>query len=290
MTSPPATDKAPRHEAGRAAGSTVVVKVGGDVLLDDAQRRGLGDNVRELVHGGARVVIVHGGGPQATALQERVGLKAEKVAGRRITSPADLVVVEQAICGEVNVGMVSALLAAGVRAFGCHGASGGMVRAVKRPPAKVAGAEAPVDFGEVGDVTRVDTAPLEALLACGLVPVVATLGVDDSGRIFNINADTVAAAVAGALSADALLLVTAVGGVFRDLADASTRLRTLTPADARALIADGTVQGGMIPKVEEALGILDQGVGAVAIVGAQDQGAFRSALAGDGARGTRFAR
>lgn len=266
----------------------VVVKVGGDVLLSEPQRTGLAKNVRQLVDDGHNVVIIHGGGPQVTALQEKVGLVAKKVNGRRITSAADLVVVEQAICGEVNVGLVSTLLEAGVRAFGTHGASAGLFLATKRPPQLVNGDA--VDYGEVGDVKSVNADLVRGLCGLGVVPVIGTLGADERGRVFNINADTTAVQLARALKADVLLLVTAVGGVFKDLQDPSTRLGTLTPPQARALIADGTIQGGMIPKVEEALSILDEGVGAVAILNAQDHGAFRSALHGDGARGTRFAR
>ena len=276
--------------AGAAAARLVVVKVGGDVLLDDKQRSGLARNVRELVDDGVRVVILHGGGPQVTALQERVGLNAVKIAGRRVTTPADLVVVVQAICGEVNVGLVSALLGAGVRAFGTHGASARMILATKRPPMSVPGQSEPVDYGEVGDVSRVDGDLVRGLTALDVVPVIATLGVDERGRLFNINADTTAVALAKALGADALLLTTAVGGVFRDIKDASSRIGTLTPTTSKALIADGTISGGMIPKVEEALSILDEGVGSVSILNAQDDGAFRSALKGDGARGTRFSR
>ena len=271
-------------------GALVVVKVGGDVLLDEAQRGGLGRNLRDLADDGVRIVVIHGGGPQVTALQDRVGLVANKIAGRRVTTPKDLVVVVQAICGEVNVGLVSTLLAHGVRGFGCHGASAGMVRARKRPPMKVPGHDAPVDYGEVGDVTFIDAPLLRALLAAGVVPVIATLGVDEQGRIFNINADTTAVALAKALGADALLLVTAIGGVRARIEDPATRIKTITPKSARALIDDGTIAGGMIPKVEEALSILDEGVGLVAILGAQDDGAFRSALRGDGALGTRFER
>jgi acetylglutamate kinase len=265
----------------------VVVKVGGDVLLDEAQRSGLGANVRELVDSDAQVIILHGGGPQVSALQEKVGLTANKIAGRRVTTPADLVVVEQAICGEVNVGLVATLIGAGVRALGTHGAS--FIRARKRAPVEVSG-HGVVDYGEVGDVESIDVELVRGLCALGVVPVIGTLGADATGRIFNINADTTAARLARALQADVLLLVTAVGGVFRDLRDPSTRIGLLTPDSARALMKDGTITGGMIPKVEEALSILDEGVGAVAILGAQDRGAFRSALTGDGARGTRFNR
>jgi acetylglutamate kinase len=268
-------------------GPLVVVKVGGDVLLDEAQRNGLAQNVRDLVDDGARVVVIHGGGPQVTALQDKVGLKANKIAGRRVTTREDLVAVVQAICGEVNVGVVSTLSSRGVKAFGTHGASAGLVRAKKREPMNVEG-HGVVDYGEVGDVMKIDTALLHVLLDAGAVPVIATLGADESGRVFNINADTTAVALARALKADALLLVTAVGGVRAKLDDPSTRIPTITPATARALIHNGTISEGMIPKVEEAVSIVYKGVGLVAILGAQDLGAFRSALKGDGALGTRF--
>jgi acetylglutamate kinase len=266
----------------------VVVKVGGDVLLDDAQRSGLGRNVKELVARGVRVVIIHGGGPQVTALQEKLGLKAVKIAGRRVTSREDIVVVAQAIAGEVNVGLVSTLLAAGVDAFGCHGAS--LVRAHKRAPMRVTGQDELVDYGEVGDVDSIRVDLVHKLVDAKVVPVIATLAASSDGRVFNVNADTTAVNLAKSLHADVLLLVTAVGGVFKSLNDPSSRFGTLTPNQARSLIGDGTISGGMIPKVEEALSILDEGVGAVAILGAQDDGAFASAVRGDGAVGTRFAR
>jgi acetylglutamate kinase len=267
-----------------------VVKVGGDVVGNPTQLAGLGRNIRELVDEDWDVIVLHGGGPQTTALQERLGQKAVKIGGRRVTSKDDLVIVSQAVCGEVNVALTCALLGAGVRGFGCHGASGGLIEAEKRPPTVVPshGPE-PVDFGEVGDVLTVDEVLLRGLLHLGVVPVVATLGVNSSeGRPFNINADTVAVEIARTLQAELLLLVTGVGGVFTKLGDASTRIGTLSATQARALIADGTIAGGMIPKVEEALTLLDAGVGAVAILDAALEHAFASAARGDGALGTRL--
>ncbi len=267
-----------------------VVKVGGDVVQSAEQLAGLGHNVRELLDDDWDVIVLHGGGPQTTALQERLGLKSTKIGGRRVTSRQDLIVVTQAVCGEVNVALTCSLLGAGVRGFGCHGASGGMIEADKRPPMVVPGhGPEPVDFGEVGDVLTVDEVLLRGLLHLGVVPVIATLGVSSlEGRAFNINADTVAVEIARTLGAELLLLVTAVGGVFRRLDDPSTRLGTLTTDRARALIADGTIAGGMIPKVEEALTLLDLGVGAVAILDAATPHAFTSAARGDGAVGTRL--
>lgn len=272
-----------------AVSETVVVKVGGDVLTDDAQREGLAQNVRALTARGARVALLHGGGLQVSRLQERLGMVPNKVGGRRITSPEDLLVVEQAICGEVNVQLTCALLEAGVNAFGCHGASGRIIRAHKRPPRQVTGASEPVDFGEVGDVESIGADLLRGLFDLDLVPVIATLGVTAlGGRPFNINADTTSVQLARALCATALLMVTGVGGVFKDLDDPSSRIRQVTASEARALIEDGVIQGGMIPKIEEALSVLGDGVDSIAVVGAQDRGAFAAALSGSGEHGTRI--
>jgi acetylglutamate kinase len=269
----------------------VVLKVGGDMLLDAEERTGLADNVRSLVDSGARIVVVHGGGPQVNTLQEKVGLTPVKVAGRRVTGPADLVVVTQAICGEVNVALTSLFLSVGVRAFGCHGASARLIRATRRPAKVVSGAGPdPVDFGLVGDVVSVDGALLEGLTALGVVPVIATLGVDESAQVLNINADTTVAAVASTLGADLLLLITKVGGVFKDVDDKSTRIATLDRESASQFIQDGVISGGMIPKVEEALLTLDAGVRSVAIVSALERDSFKSALSGSERAGTRFVR
>jgi acetylglutamate kinase len=253
----------------------VVIKVGGDVLEEPARLAGLVNNVAGLIDAGFAPIIVHGGGPQVSRLQERLGLTPTKVGGRRVTSLEDLVVVEQAICGEVNVKLCAALLGGGVEAFGCHGASGRMIQAEKRPPKVVSGGGPdPVDFGEVGDVDGVDVAPVFALMNLGLVPVIATLGVDGTGRVFNINADTTVVQLAAAVQARALLMVTGVGGIFRDLDDKSSRIDRVTADEARALINDGVIVGGMIPKVEEALSVLGQGVDAICIVPPDGDGAF----------------
>ena len=281
------TDDRANAPAGVAA--CAVVKVGGDVLLDAREKSGLAANVRSLIDEGWRVVLLHGGGPQTNRLQEVYGLKPNKVGGRRITGAADLLVVKQAIAGEVNVDLVSALLAAGVPAFGCHGASGRLIQAAKRPPRVVSGAgPEPVDFGEVGDVTGINREILATLLDAGVTPVIATLGVGEDGRIFNINADTTVVQIAKALQADLLLLTTKIGGIFRDLDDPASRISSITPDEAETLIASGVIAGGMIPKVEEAVSLLDEGVGAIAILGAGDAGAFLSVARGTGETGTRI--
>jgi acetylglutamate kinase len=264
-----------------------VVKIGGDVLLDEVDRHALGKNVRALWDEGLRLCILHGGGPQVSRLQRAVGLVPHMVGGRRVTSAEDLRVVEQAICGEVNVGLCSTLLAHGVPAFGCHGASGALIRAHKRPPTVVTGAGPdPVDFGEVGDVTTIHAPLLFGLLAMNVVPVIATLGVDESGRVFNINADTTCVALAKTLGADHLLLSTKVGAVYRNLDDKTSRYARLSAQEARRLIKDGIVKDGMIPKLEEAISVLSQGVGTISIVAPSEDGAFLAAARLDDRIGT----
>ena len=240
-----------------------VIKLGGDVLEGDV----LADAAAEIARAraGRRLLVVHGGGPQTTALARRLGIEPIIVAGRRITDDPMLVVVKRVIAG-LNVDLVAALRADGVPAFGVSGASG-VIRAHRRPPRIVTGAgDTPIDFGLVGDIDGFDMDVLDALDARDALPVIACLGADAAGTVLNINADVVASQLAAAVRAGALVACTAVGGVRRDKDDPATRLPLLTVAEAKAAIADGTVQGGMIPKLEEAFAPLAAGVGAVHIV------------------------
>jgi acetylglutamate kinase len=259
-----------------------VLKLGGDVLAPPT----LGIVAAEVAKAraaGHRLIVVHGGGPQATELSKRLGLSPRLVGGRRVTDEATLDVMKMVVGGKLNIDLCAALRGAGVPAVGVSGSSG-VIRAVRRPPRVVSGGgDAPVDFGFVGDVEGFDVGLIEALEAAGRVVVLACLGADDSGGVWNINADVVASQLAGALSADALVACTAVGGVRRDKDDASSRIARLTVAEARAAIAAGTVMGGMIPKLEEAFESLDAGVAAVHIVGA---GEIAQSLAAPGSVGT----
>ncbi|MBK6916124.1 MAG: acetylglutamate kinase [Deltaproteobacteria bacterium] len=273
-----------------ASALRVVVKFGGEVVARPAELSGLLAEVAKLRRDGAAVVLCHGGGPQASALQQRLGVETVKVGGRRITDAATLQIMKCVLAGEVSIDVVAAALAAGVPAVGLSGVSAGLVTAHRRPPKRVSGGgEAPVDFGLVGDIDTIRTELLEQLWRGGFVPVVNSLGVAAQAEpgqpcaVFNINADTVAAAVAAALRADHLLLITDVPGVLRDREDPSSVIPTLTRSAARQAIADGIIAGGMIPKVEEALDNLAQGIGAVHILGA---GALHDAVRSPGARGT----
>lgn len=264
-----------------------VIKVGGDMLLNAADRAGFTANLKDLVDAGWHCVVVHGGGPQLNALQEVHGLKPTKIDGRRVTGPDDLLVVKQALCGEVNVDLVASLLAYGIKAFGCHGASGFLIEAQKRPP-MLFPEQGLQDMGEVGDVTQVNADLLKQLLAIDLVPVIASLGASQQGRIFNINADTTVAAIASALNADILILSTMVGGIFKDLKKPDSRIPEITQSLASELIASGVIKDGMIPKVEESLALLDQGVGMIAISNAAEKGSFLALSKEEKSIGTRL--
>lgn len=267
----------------RGDGGALVVKIGGEVV-GSGEAAVLARDLHEL---GGRIAIVHGGGPQATELQKKLGLETKQVAGRRVTDAATLDVMKMAVAGKLNVDLCATLLAAGLSPVGLHGASGLVVRAVKRPPKVYAGAgpEA-VDLGLVGDVVGFNLALLELLWAGGHVPVIACLGADERGGVYNINADMVGNQLAAALKAERLFLVTSTPGVLRDVNDPSSRLTRLTCAEARAAIGSGVVTGGMIAKLEEAMAVVDQGVGAIHILGKLAAGDLVRAVREPGSVGT----
>jgi len=264
-----------------------VIKVGGDMVIEQTDKQGLAHNINDLLNAGWHCVVLHGGGPQLNELQDLHGLVPNKIDGRRITGPADLKVVKQALCGEVNVDLVSALVSASVPAFGCHGASGLLIEAQKRPPMQFAN-HGFIDLGEVGDVVSINSALIHTLLAAEQVPVIASLGVNKEGRIFNINADTTVVAIAQALQAELLILSTKIGGIFNDIKDPASRISKITPTSATELIDAGIITDGMIPKVREALSLLNEGVAGIAITNASEQGGFLDIAAGSGRVGTRL--
>lgn len=264
----------------------LVIKLGGEVIAS-AEAPLLAADLKVLVDGGARIAVVHGGGPQATDLQQRLGLPTQQVAGRRVTDAATLDVMKMVVAGKLNVDLCAILAAAGLSPVGLHGASAQVVRATRRPPKVYEGAGSePVDMGFVGDVTGFNLPLLETLWDAGYLPVIACLGADATGGVFNINADMVGNQLAAALAAERLFLVTSAPGVLRDLNDPSSRLPRLTCAQARAAIEDGTVSGGMIPKLQEAMAVVDRGVGAIHILGKLGAGDLVRAVREPGSVGT----
>ncbi len=268
--------------------NAIIVKVGGEIFQQPGVLPAVARDVAAVTRRGERVIMVHGGGPQATALQKQLGQTPNVIAGRRVTDEATLDVMKMVVSGKLNMDLCAALIAAGVRPVGLHGASALAIQGERRPPRVLSGAgPEPVDLGLVGDVTGINLALLELLLGAGYTPVLACLAASAEGQVLNINADVVANQVAQALGAAHLVLVTGVPGVLRDVKDPGSRIPRMTVAEARQAIADGTAQGGMIPKLEESISVIEGGgVGAVHIIGQLGEGELVRAIESPGSVGT----
>jgi acetylglutamate kinase len=265
----------------------IVIKLGGEVVKAKPLLKILCTDVASLAKQGLAVVVVHGGGPQATELQTKLGQSPKIVAGRRVTDEATLDVMKMAVAGAVNVDLCAALTAAGARPVGLHGASSAAIKAHRRPPRVMAGAGPdPIDFGHVGDVDDIDQGLISLLLSAAYLPVLACLGADLEGHVYNINADVVANKVAALLNARALVLVTDVPSVLRDVNDPSSRIARMTAAEGKKAIEQGVVTKGMIPKLEESFAAIAEGVRAVHIVGRLSPGDLARAVNEPGSVGT----
>ena len=242
---------------------TTVLKIGGALVSDAAALDTFWSAVSEL-SASRHVAVVHGGGTRATELAVRMDHEPRIVHGRRVTTDLDLRIVQWTMRGELNGVLVSGAAAHGLRAVGLSGADGGILLVSRRPPWEVDGER--IDFGWVGDVDSVDAELLEVLLERGFVPVIAPIGIDAAGHLYNVNADTVSCAVAEALSADEYLLVTESGGVRRDAQDPATHLATCTRDTFRTGRAEGWIAGGMRVKLKVAFDALSAGIPTVCIV------------------------
>lgn len=269
-----------------ASVKTIVLKLGGE-LVQSPELDVIADDLRTLVAAKNHVAIVHGGGPQATALQKTLGLETKMIAGRRYTDPATLDVMKYVVGGQLNFDLCARLLSHGVKAVGLHGASGHVIRATKRPAKVMQGAGPdPVDLGLVGDVQGFNLELLGQLQALDYVPVLACLGCDEKGQALNINGDTVASQLGGALKADALVLITSTPGVLKDVKDPSSRIPRITRPEFDRLCADGTISGGMIPKLQESFDVLKHGAKSVVIIGKLSKGQLVDAVMNPGSAGT----
>ena len=252
----------------RYAGATVVVKYGGHAMGEEDLALEFGRDIALLKQVGINPVVVHGGGPQINAMLKRLAITSTFIDGLRVTDAAMVEVVEMVLAGTVNKYVSGLITQAGALAVGICGKDGGMIRARKLRRTKKdpdSHIEQVLDLGFVGEPTGVDVRVIHALTGGGLVPVIAPVGIGDDGQTYNINADTVASAVAGALHADRLLMLTDVAGV---LDKDKALIPSLTLTDVEDRIADGTITGGMIPKVECCIDAVRQGVkGAVILDG-----------------------
>lgn len=244
----------------------VVVKYGGHAMGDETLAQDFARDIVLLEQAAINPVVVHGGGPQIAAMLKKLGIKSEFAAGLRVTDAATVEIVEMVLAGSINKQIVGYINAAGGKAIGLCGKDGNMVQAKKVTRTVVdpdSNIEKVVDLGFVGEPDKVDLTVLNHVLGKEMIPVLAPVAASADGGTFNVNADTFAGAIAGALKAKRLLLLTDVPGVL----DKNKKLITdLSVTEARKLIADGTISGGMIPKVETCIYALDQGVEGVVIM------------------------
>jgi acetylglutamate kinase len=249
-------------------GKTIVIKAGGGSIARPAALRQLARQLAVVHALGSRVVVVHGGGPQTDALQRMLGEEPRMVDGRRVTTPTAMRALRMATAGELNGELVAALSAEGAPAIGVSGASAGLLLATRRPPMPTS--EGPVDFGEVGDLRSVDPGPLEALLDDGFVPVVCPPAADGQGGFLNVNADLAASAIAVALSAAKLVLVTGAPGILADPEDPHSLASALSLAELDTMEASGVLRAGMRVKAAAIRSALQGGVGRVHVVSGSD--------------------
>jgi len=241
-----------------------VVKIGGDILADDASRKSVCEQLALLSSFGIPLVVVHGGGPAVDRLCQHLGLATQKVAGRRITTPEVLEAAKMVLKGCVQMQLIADLQAAGLFAVGLSGQDAGLVRSGRRPPVVVDGEN--VDFGCVGDIESVEPQVLSALINGGYVSVVAPLTVDATHQILNTNADSVAAAIAASLKVEKLFFVLKAPGLLSDPENPHSLLPFVDLAKVKELEASGAIQTGMRPKIAAAISALDAGVTSVHFV------------------------
>ena len=248
-------------------GKTIVIKYGGNAMINDDLKEKVMQDIALMKYVGIRPVIVHGGGPDITGFLKKVGKESDFVAGLRVTDEETIEIAEMVLDGKVNSEIVNLLNRRGVRAVGLSGKDAGLIKARKKLATVYEGEDTKkVDIGYVGEVEQVDIGILEDLLQQGYVPIIAPIGVGDNGESYNINADYVAAEIAGALQAEKLLLLTDIEGIYKDFNDKSSFISTLHLPEAKQYIKEGIIAGGMIPKVEACLTALEQGAGKTHII------------------------
>ena len=246
-------------------GKVFVIKAGGEVFADPAQAAALVEQVGILHQVGIRTVLIHGGGPQSTQLAADLGLDTQFVDGRRVTNSDSLNVAAMILNGQINTRILAICRDLQIPAIGISGVDAGLIRAHKRPPVEREGEET-VDYGFVGDIDSVDADILRKQLDNGLMPVVSPLSCDESGTLLNINADTVAAAIAAELDADKLILVTGATGILEDIDDPSSLISYIDRKHLRQLKEKGVLADGMLPKAAAIEAAIANGVQRVHVI------------------------
>lgn len=271
-------------------GKTFVVKFSGKVTEDKENLASLAEELALLHQVGIRVCVVHGGGKQLSELADQLGVVQTVISGRRVTDDDTLELAKMVFRGKINTEILAQFRRRGIQAVGLSGIDGGVVNAVKRPPKdivnKQTGETETVDFGHVGDVIDVNASLIHILLDNNYLPIISSLGADDDGRIFNINADTIAAEIAADLKAEKLILLSDVNGIYLDATNEDTKLSKITSADAAHLITSGRATGGMIPKLESLMNLLDRGVRSAHIISGSKRNAVLAEVFTDEGTGT----
>ena len=248
-------------------GKTIVIKYGGNAMINDNLKEKVMQDVALMKYVGIHPVIVHGGGPEITGFLKKVGKQSSFVAGLRVTDEETVEIAEMVLDGKVNSEIVNLLNRRGVKAVGLSGKDAGLIQARKKLATVYEGEESKkVDIGYVGEVAAINSGIIEDLLDQDYVPIIAPIGVGENGESYNINADYVAAEIAGALEAEKLLLLTDIEGIYKDFNDKDTFISTLHLPEARQYIKEGIIAGGMIPKVEACLTALEKGAGKTHII------------------------
>ena len=238
------------------SGKIVVVKYGGNAMVNEELKKQVMEDIVLLWLIGIRVVLVHGGGPEISDMMDRLGKKPEFVDGLRVTDRETVDIVQMVLAGKVNKGLVTLLERHGGNAVGLSGMDGKLIEAKMKNAA----------LGYVGSITKINIKPVMDLLEGGYIPVISTIGCDSEGNAYNINGDTAAAWIAGALNAERLIMMTDIAGILRDKNDPSTLIPELTLEEADALYKSGVISGGMIPKVDCCVTAIHQGVKNVVIM------------------------
>jgi len=274
----------------RFQGKTFVVKFSGKVTEDHVRLMSLAEELALLHQVGIRVCVVHGGGKQLTQLAEKLGVEQTIIEGRRVTDDDTLEMAKMIFAGKINTDILAALRHRGVHAVGLSGIDGNIVHAERRPPRQVVdratGESARVDFGHVGDILQIDARLLTVLLDHGYLPVISSLGADAEGKVFNINADTIASEIAVQLQAEKLVLLSDVDGIYLRAGEPETKLSRLTAAEAEELVKSGTATGGMIPKLQSIINLLSRGVRSAHIIDGNSRNTLLAEVFTDQGTGT----
>ena len=262
----------------RFKGKTFVVKMSGKVTEDADNLASLAEELALLHQVGIRICVIHGGGKQLSDLAALMGVEQTIIDGRRVTNDATLDLAKMIFAGKINTDILAALRQRGVEAVGLSGVDGGIVLAVRRPPKEIlnqaTGELEHIDFGHVGDVVEINDRLIRVMLDHNYLPVVSSLGADLEGKVFNINADTIAAEIAVRLEAEKLIMLSDVDGIYLRPGESATKLSRLTADEVNDLLRNGVATGGMIPKLQNIAELLKRGVRSAHII----KGSLRNAL------------